>query len=64
LDKILTSEIGKFEKLFLEHLHKQHPYIIESIHKELSLTKDTDEKLGKILESFMTSGLFVLKSGN
>lgn len=64
LDKIQTSEISKFENLFLEHLHKNHPYIIEAITKELALSKDTDDKLGKILTDFMGQGLFTLKSGN
>lgn len=31
LDKIQTSEISKFEKLFLEHLESKHPHIIDSI---------------------------------
>jgi len=64
LDKIQTSEIHKFETLFLEHLHKNHPYIIETISKELALSKDTDAKLGKILEAFMAQGLFTVKATN
>ena len=34
LDKIQTSEIGKFEKLFLEHLKTKYPHILESVRVE------------------------------
>lgn len=64
LDKIQTSEISKFEQLFMEHLKGSHPYILETLQKEQALSKDTDEKLGKILTEFMAQGLFALKSTN
>lgn len=38
LDKVQTSEIGKFEKLFLEHLKSKYPHVIESIKTEGQLT--------------------------
>jgi len=38
LDKIMTSEISKFEKLFLEHLESKHPHITETIRKEKALS--------------------------
>ena len=31
LDKMQTSEIGKFERSFLEHLKTKHSYVLESI---------------------------------
>jgi F0F1-type ATP synthase alpha subunit len=34
LDKVQTSEISKFEKLFMEHLKTKHPNIIGSINAE------------------------------
>lgn len=64
MDKIQTSEIAKFETMFLEHLQKNHPYVIEDIQKTQALNKDNDEKLGKILTDFMAQGLFKAKSGN
>jgi F0F1-type ATP synthase alpha subunit len=50
--------------MFLEHLQKNHPYVIEDIQKTQALNKDNDEKLGKILTDFMAQGLFKAKSGN
>ena len=34
LDKIQTSEIGKFEKLFLDMLKSKYPHILDSIRTE------------------------------
>jgi len=62
LDKIQTSEIGKFERMFLEHLYSQHKYILDTIRTKKALDKETDEKLKRILESFMGQGHFALNS--
>ena len=34
LDKIATSDIGKFEKLYLEHIRSKHSNILETIRTE------------------------------
>jgi len=34
LDKVQTSEIGKFEKLFLDHLKTKHVHILDTIRTE------------------------------
>ena len=58
LDKVQTSEIGKFEKLFLEHLKSKHSNIIESIKAEKQLNDKTNAELRTILEEFIpTAGL-------
>lgn len=58
LDKIQTSEIGKFEKLFLEHLKTKYPHIIDSIRVEKQLNDKTNAELRTILEEFIpTAGL-------
>jgi F-type H+-transporting ATPase subunit alpha len=58
LDKIQTSEIGKFEKLFLEHLKTKYPHIIESIRVEKQLNDKVNAELRTILEEFIpTAGL-------
>jgi F-type H+-transporting ATPase subunit alpha len=58
LDKIQTSEIGKFEKLFLEHLKTKYPHIIEGIKVEKSLSDKANAELRSILEEFIpTAGL-------
>ena len=58
LDKVQTSEIGKFEKLFLDHLKSKHTHIIESIRTEKALSDKTNAELKQILEDFIpTAGL-------
>ena len=58
LDKIQTSEIGKFEKLFLDHLKGKYPHIIDSIRTEKQLTDKVNAELRQILEEFIpTAGL-------
>jgi len=58
LDKIQTSEIGKFEKLFLEHLKSKYPHIIETVRTKKELTDKTNAELRTILEEFIpTAGL-------
>ena len=45
LDKMQTSEINKFEILFLDHLRSKHSDVLESIRSEGKLTDATDEQL-------------------
>lgn len=64
MDKIQTSEIAKFESKFLEHLRSSHSDLLEQISKTGVMTKEADDRLGKILDGFMEQGGFALKSGN
>jgi F-type H+-transporting ATPase subunit alpha len=58
LDKVVTSEIAKFEQLFLQHLRSNHPQILETIRTTGDLSKDTDAQLKAIVEAFIPeSGL-------
>jgi len=58
LDKIVTSEISKFEQTFLQHLRTNNPNILESIRKTGDLSKEVDAELKSIVESFIAeSGL-------
>ncbi|CDW84693.1 atp synthase alpha subunit [Stylonychia lemnae] len=60
LDKIQTSEISKFEKLFLEHLKSKYPHIIESVRVEKQLNDKVNAELRTILEEFIpTAGLLM-----
>jgi len=45
----------------LEHLRKNHPYVVEEIVKTKALSKENDEKLGKILTDFLGQGLIKMK---
>jgi len=58
LDKIQTSEISKFEELYLNLLKTKSPHIINNIKSEGQLSEKTDAELKAILEEFMpNSGL-------
>jgi F0F1-type ATP synthase alpha subunit len=58
LDKMQTSEIGKFEKLYLEHLKSKHPHILETIRTEKQISDKTNGELKQILDEFIpTAGL-------
>jgi F-type H+-transporting ATPase subunit alpha len=37
LDKVMKSEIGKFEKLFMDHIKSKHSHILDSIRTEKQL---------------------------
>ncbi len=62
LDKMQTSEINKFELLFLDHLRSKHSDIIESIRAEGKLTDKTDEDLKNILEEFIPAAGLAMKA--
>lgn len=62
LDKILTSEIGKFEKLFLEHLKTKYPHVLDTIRIEKQLTDKLNAELRQIIEEFMPTAGLVMKA--
>jgi F-type H+-transporting ATPase subunit alpha len=62
LDKVQTSEIGKFEKLFLEHLKSKHTHIIDSIKAEKQLNDKVNAELRQILEEFIPTAGLAMKS--
>ena len=58
LDKLQTSEISKFEELYLALIRSKHPHILTTIRTEGQLSKKTDAELKALLEEFMpNSGL-------
>ena len=63
LDKIQTSEISKFEKMFLEVLLSKHSHIIDSIKAEGGkIVEKTDAELRAILDDFMPNSGLKLKA--
>jgi len=62
LDKVVTSEISRFESLFLQHLRANHPHILEIIRTTGDLSKDTDAQLKAIVESFIPESGLALKA--
>lgn len=58
LDKIKTSEIAKFEGDFLSFMKNSHRDLLDEIKKTGKLSKDQDDRIGKILEEWIPqSGL-------
>ena len=58
LDKIQTSEIGKFEKMYLESLHSKAAHIPTTIRTEGYISDKTESELAAFMDEFMpTSGL-------
>jgi len=58
LDKIQTSEISKFEELYLQQINSKAPHLFNTIRTEGQLSDKTDAELKAILEEFMpNSGL-------
>ncbi|MBX7248309.1 MAG: F0F1 ATP synthase subunit alpha [Caulobacteraceae bacterium] len=55
LDKIPTSDVGRFEQELLSRLHAKHQGLLDSIRKEKALSKDLEEQLKGALESFSST---------
>lgn len=53
LDKVNTSEIMKFEELFLDHMRSKHADLVAEIHKERMLSEKSDAQLKAILLDFI-----------
>lgn len=62
LDKLLTSEIPKFEQKFLQHLRTNFPKFIEGIAITGELTKQGDAELKTILEQFLPESGLIFKA--
>ncbi len=58
LDKIRTSEINRFEVLYLAHLEAKYPHILASITKTKELLPEIEEELHSVLKDWLpTSGV-------
>jgi F0F1-type ATP synthase alpha subunit len=62
LDKMMTSEIGKFEKLFIETMRSKHQNILDTIRNEKQLTDKTDSELKAILLDFIPTAGLIMKA--
>jgi F0F1-type ATP synthase alpha subunit len=62
IDKIQTSEIGKFEKLYLDLLKSKHPHILDAIRTEKALSDKTDAELKQILTELIPSAGLLMKA--
>merc|ERR1711862_464113 len=55
LDKVKTSEIQRFEGLFLDHIRTNHQSLLNDLKSKGELTGEMDQQLASILESFVPS---------
>lgn len=53
LDKMVTSEISKFEGKFIAHLRNTHASLLEKIRKEGKLDPTDESNLNSILDAFI-----------
>jgi F-type H+-transporting ATPase subunit alpha len=53
LDKMVTSEISKFEAKFITHLRTSHVSLLEKIRKEGKLDPADETNLNTILDAFI-----------
>jgi len=61
LDKVLTSDIGKFEAGYLNHIRSKHQALLDTIRNEGELTPKTDAEVkALILEYLPQSGCTML----
>ena len=62
LDKIQTSEIGRFQEIFLEHLKSKHHDLMDEIATKRQLSKQNEADLHSILKDFIPSAGLKMKS--
>jgi F-type H+-transporting ATPase subunit alpha len=62
LDKLQTSEISKFEELYLALIRSKHLHIFTAIRTEGLLNKKIDGELKALLEEFMPSSGLKMKA--
>jgi F-type H+-transporting ATPase subunit alpha len=62
LDKMVTSEISKFERLFLDYVKSKYIHILNIIRKDGNLSPKTESELRAVLEEFIPASGLVMKS--
>ena len=55
LDKVETSELSKFESLFLNHVRTKYPHILESIKKNKRILPEVETELRSVTGEFVPS---------
>jgi F0F1-type ATP synthase alpha subunit len=55
LDKVETSELSKFEGLFLNNIRTKYAHILESIKKNKRILPEVESELKTILADFVPS---------
>jgi len=61
LDRMVTNEIAKFERMFLELVKSKYRHILDTIRKEGSISPKTESEIRAILEEFIPSSGLTMK---
>jgi F-type H+-transporting ATPase subunit alpha len=61
LDKMVTSEISKFEALFLDYVKSKYRHILDTIRKEGAISPKTEAELKAIIDEFLPSSGLTMK---
>jgi F-type H+-transporting ATPase subunit alpha len=62
LDKMVTSDISKFEQKFLVHLKSNYPKLLDRIRSSGKLEPSDETELNSILETFIPESGCVMKA--
>jgi F-type H+-transporting ATPase subunit alpha len=62
LDKIQTSDISEFERLYLQFIKSKHANILETIRTEGKLSDKTNADIAAILDEFIPQSGLTLKA--
>lgn len=61
LDRVVTSEISKFERLFIEHIKGKYKHILDTIRSTGILNPDNEKELHSVLTEFIPTCGILLK---
>ena len=61
LDKLQSSEIDKFQTMFLEHLESKHAHVLDEIHTKRQLSPEIIADMHAILKEFIPSSGLKMK---
>jgi F-type H+-transporting ATPase subunit alpha len=62
LDKVQTSEIGKFEALYMAHIKSKHAHVLDTIRTDKVLSEKSDADLKAILEEFIPNAGLAMRA--
>ena len=62
LDKLQTSEIKKFEEMYLDMLTTKNSHILNTIREESTINEKIDAELKAILQDFIPNSGLKMKS--
>lgn len=64
LDKVETSELAKFESLYLAHIKSKYPHILESIRKHKRIQPEVETELRQVVPEFIANAGLKMKGAS